>query len=82
LKKIVKMSKLFLYKKKDWPYTLLQRGEKKMKAIKTWDGWQIGTYKVVFSMKYGFECWNNGKAFYAFQKKAEAFAFCRSMQEA
>jgi len=24
------MPKLFLYKKKDWPYTLLQRGEKKM----------------------------------------------------
>jgi len=33
-------------------------------------------------MKYGFECWNNGKAYYAFQKKAEAFAFCRSMQAA
>jgi len=26
--------------------------------------------------------WNNGKAYYAFQKKAEAFAFCRSMQAA
>jgi hypothetical protein len=53
-----------------------------MKAVKVWDGWKIGTYKVVFSMKYGFECWNNGVAYYAFQKKAEAFAFCRSMQTA
>jgi len=30
LKKTVEMPKLFLYKKKDWPYTLLQRGEKNM----------------------------------------------------
>jgi len=30
LKKTVEMRKLSLYKKKDWPYTLLQRGEKNM----------------------------------------------------
>jgi hypothetical protein len=27
-----------------------------------------------------FECWNNGKAYYAFKTKAEAFAHCRMMQ--